>query len=175
MPEEEDAVDSPRERDRAPVTDDTAARSRASRRHLRFGWWALAVFAGLGLTLEALHGFKVGAYLDVSNEPRRLMWTLAHAHGAAMAIINIVYGLTLERGARSGGDFASRALIAAGVLLPLGFFLGGLVYYGGDPGLGIVLVPVGAILLFSALVSIARDAGGRPPSGSERGGQRGHS
>jgi hypothetical protein len=157
------------------VTDDAAARSRASDRHLRFGWWALAVFAGLGLTLEALHGFKVGAYLDVANEPRRLMWTLAHAHGALIAIINIVYGLTLESGARSGSDLASRALVAAGVLLPLGFFLAGLVSYGGDPGLGIVFVPIGAILLLSALVSIARDAGGRQSPGSGRGGKRGHS
>jgi hypothetical protein len=133
------------------------------------------VFAGLGLTLEALHGFKVGAYLDVSNGPRRLMWTLAHAHGALIGVINILYGLTLDSGARTGSDFASRALVAAGVLLPLGFFLGGLVYYGGDPGLGIVLVPIGAILLIAALISIARDAGRAPPDGPDRGGKRGRS
>ena len=41
-------------------------------RHLRFGWWSLLVFATLGLVLESLHGFKVRAYLDVSNETRRL-------------------------------------------------------------------------------------------------------
>jgi hypothetical protein len=74
----------------------------------------------------------VRAYLDVSNETRRLMWTLAHAHGALIAIVNILYGLTLERDARADRAFASRALMAAGVVLPLGFFLGGLVYYGGD-------------------------------------------
>jgi hypothetical protein len=157
------------------VSDQTAARSRASCRHLRFGWWALAVFAGLGLTLEALHGFKVGAYLDVSNGPRRLMWTLAHAHGALIGVINILYGLTLDSGARTGSDFASRALVAAGVLLPLGFFLGGLVYYGGDPGLGIVLVPIGAILLIAALISIARDAVRAPADGPDRSGKRGRS
>ena len=70
---------------------------------------------------------------------------------------------------------ASRALVAAGVLLPLGFFLGGLVYYGGDPGLGIVLVPIGAILLIAALISIARDAGHAPADGPDRGGKRGRS
>jgi hypothetical protein len=157
------------------VSDQAAGRHRASGRHLRFGWWALALFATLGLTLEVLHGFKVGAYLDVSNEPRRLMWRLAHAHGALIAIINILYGLTLGSGALGSRDLASRALVAAGVLLPLGFFLGGLVYYGGDPGLGIVLVPIGAILLLAALVSIARDAGRSPSPEPDRGGKRGQS
>lgn len=150
------------------MNDDTAARSRASRRHVRFGWWALALFAGVGLTLETLHGFKLGQYLDVSNETRRLMWRLAHAHGAVIAIINVVYGLALQSGVARRGDFASRALLAAGVLLPLGFFLGGLVYYGGDPGLGIVLVPIGAILLLVALVSIARDASNGASRDSDR-------
>lgn len=130
-----------------------------ARRHLRFGWWALALSAALGLTLEALHGFKIGAYLDVVNEPRRLMWTLAHAHGALIGAINILYGLSLTGGAIGAGVLVSRALIGANVLLPLGFFLGGLIYYGGDPGLGIALVPVGAVLLIGALIAIARDAG----------------
>ena len=93
------------------MNDDASAQGRASRRHLRFGWWALAVFAGLGMTLELLHGFKANVYLDVSNEPRRLMWTLAHAHGAAIAIINIAYGLTLESVTATSHDAASRALI----------------------------------------------------------------
>jgi hypothetical protein len=141
------------------VSDEAVRAGAAANRHLRFGWWSLAVFAMAGLALETMHGFKVGAYLDLSNEPRRLMWTLAHAHGALIALINIVYGLTLRREAGAGGRFASRALMAGGVLLPLGFFLGGLVYYGGDPGLGIVLVPVGALLLVGALVSIARNTG----------------
>ena len=28
-----------------------------TKRHLRFGWWALLLFLTLGLGLEALHGF----------------------------------------------------------------------------------------------------------------------
>lgn len=140
---------------------DDAARARATaRRHLVFGWWALAIFAGLGLTLEALHGLKLRAYLDVSNETRRLMWTLAHAHGALVAVLNVIFGLMLASG-HVVRDSTSRCLIASGVLLPLGFFLGGIGHYGGDPGLGIVLVPVGAILLLAGIVSIARDAGRR--------------
>ena len=67
-----------------------------TRRHLRLGWWSLLAFATLGLGLESLHGFKIRAYLDVSNETRRLMWTLAHAHGTLLAILNIVFGLSLR-------------------------------------------------------------------------------
>jgi hypothetical protein len=139
-----------------------------ARRHLRFGWWSLLVFATLGLLLEALHGFKVRAYLDVSNETRRLMWTLAHAHGTLLAVVHVIFGLTIatfpDLGARNL-RLVSRSLIAASVLLPGGFFLGGIAFYSGDPGLGVLLVPAGAVLLLTAVFSVARSAGsvGRPP------------
>jgi hypothetical protein len=125
-------------------------------RNLRFGWWALLVFLSLGGGLEALHGFKAGWYVDVGNDMRRLMFTLAHAHGTALALVNIVAALT----ARHFRDFDLRppvsfSLIWSGVLFPVGFFLGGLVTYGGDPGLGIWLVPIAAILLFYSVFSIA--------------------
>ena len=130
-----------------------------SRRHLTFGWWSLLVFATLGLTLEALHGFKVRAYLDASNDTRRLMWTLAHAHGTALAIIHVVFGLVLrvapDTTARSVPTI-STSLIAASVLLPGGFFLGGVAFYAGDPGIGIALVPIGAASLLYAVFAIAR-------------------
>jgi hypothetical protein len=58
-------------------------------RHLRAGWWGLLIYLGLGIALEMLHGFKIGFYLDVSNHTRRLMWTLAHAHGTLLALVNI--------------------------------------------------------------------------------------
>ena len=125
-------------------------------RNLRFGWWALLVFLSLGGGLEALHGFKAGWYVDVGNDMRRLMFTLAHAHGTALALVNIVAALT----ARHFRDFDLRpavsfSLIWSGILFPVGFFLGGIVTYGGDPGLGIWLVPVAAILLFYSVFSIA--------------------
>src|SRR5246500_5218576 len=63
-------------------------------RNLRFGWWSLLVFLSLGAVLETLHGFKIGWYVDVGNEMRRLMFTLAHAHGTALALVNIAAGLT---------------------------------------------------------------------------------
>ena len=134
-----------------------------ARRHLRFGWWALLVFATLGLVLESLQGFKVAAYLDVSNETRRLMWTLAHAHGTLLGLIHVAFGLTVRSAALDPGlpnvRAISPALIAASVLLPGGFFLGGLAFYGGDPGLGVLLVPFGALSLIAAVFMIARASG----------------
>ena len=59
-----------------------------TRRHLRFGWWTLLLFLSLGLVLEALHAFKASGYLSVAHETRRLMWTLAHAHGTLLGIID---------------------------------------------------------------------------------------
>jgi hypothetical protein len=53
-------------------------------------------------------------------------------------------------------SLTSTALVMASVLLPGGFFLGGVVFYSGDPGVGIALVPVGAAALLYALFSIAR-------------------
>src|SRR5262245_50370871 len=115
-----------------------------------------------------LHGFKVRAYVDVSNETRRLMWPLAHAHGTLLSLVHVIFGLTLRTGAESSLpnniSLISSCLIGASVLLPGGFFLGGIVVYGGDPGLGVLLVPVGAALLLAAVFFIARHTTGSRPA-----------
>jgi len=129
------------------------------RLHQRIGWWALLVFAALGLGLESLQGFKIAAYLDASNETRRLMWRLAHTHGTLLAVVNILFALTLAARPPASTEGLARisgTLIAATLLLPIGFFIGGIVVYGGDPGLGVLLVPIGAMLLLLALFWIAR-------------------
>src|SRR5207247_3749334 len=107
-------------------------------RNLRFGWWSLLVFLSLGGVLETLHGFKIGWYVDVGNETRRLMFTLAHAHGTLLALVNIVVGLTV----RILDRFALRSSVSFGliwdaILLPGGFFLCGIVICDGDTGLGV--------------------------------------
>lgn len=131
------------------------------RRHLRFGWWSLFVFAAAGLGLELLHGFKIRLYLDVPNDTRRLMWTLAHAHGVGLALVHIAFAWTVQT--RTGASverwsprLASDCLVASSLLLPGGFFLGGVSFYSGDPGLGALLIPVGAVLLLTGIVSTAR-------------------
>jgi hypothetical protein len=130
--------------------------------NLRFGWWSLLVFLSLGGILEILHGFKVGWYVDVGNEMRRLMFTLAHAHGTALALVNIAAGLTARNVKRvNARTSVSMSLIWAGILFPAGFFLGGVVTYGGDPGLGIWLVPIAAALLAYGVARIALDLSGR--------------
>jgi hypothetical protein len=133
-----------------------------TRRHLRFGWWTLLVFLTLGLILEALHAFKSGLYLNVSNETRRLMWTLAHAHGTLLALVNLGFAFTVrlvpEWAARERG-IASSCFRGATCLMPAGFFFGGLFTYSGDPGLGIVLVPIGGLMLLVAVFLTACGAG----------------
>jgi hypothetical protein len=113
----------------------------------------------LGAVLETLHGFKVGMYLDVSNETRRLLWTLAHAHGTLLALVNIAFAMTVSLlpGWTVGSlRIASGSLLASTALLPAGFFLGGVYIHDGDPGLGITVVPPGAFLLLIAVVLTAR-------------------
>jgi hypothetical protein len=128
-------------------------------RHLRIGWWGLLLFVSLGLVLEALHGLKIGWYLNVSQHTRRLLWTLAHAHGTILSLVHVAFAATLTiAGAAAEERFrnASICLTLALVCLPAGFFLGGLFFWGGDPGLGILFVPIGGVLLFAGVLSTAR-------------------
>jgi GNAT superfamily N-acetyltransferase len=138
-----------------------------ARKHVRIGWWTLLGFLTLGAVLEALHGFKIGFYLDVDNEARRLSLRLGHAHGTLLGLVHVVFGLTLASRfaprARSA-ERASSLLVTATLLLPGGFLLGGLFAHGGDPGPGVLLVPFGAVALFAAVLFVARGIpGGRPP------------
>ena len=124
------------------------------RRHLRFGWSELLLFLGVGILLEAMHGFKVGWYLNAGEETRRLLLTLAHAHGVLLGLVNVALAATLH--AMSRPDLAtlrvaSPLLLAASILMPAGFLLGGLQTYGGDPGPGIFLLLPGAACLASAV------------------------
>jgi hypothetical protein len=129
------------------------------RRHFLIGWWSVCGFGAVGLVLELLHGLKIGFYLDAHNETRRLMWTLGHAHGTLLGLVHIAFAATLPALpsiSESALRLASRSLIGASILLPGGFFLGGVRFYAGDPGLGVAVVPVGAVLLIAAAASIAR-------------------
>jgi hypothetical protein len=145
--------------------------SELTRRHLRFGWYALAGFSLLGIALESLHAFKQGYYLDVGNETRRLMWRLGHAHGTLLALVNMGFGLSLPHlpphaaklGAITAGPSESASLrrisaclLVAALLMPAGFLLGGCFATDADPGPLVALVPAGAVLLIVAAASVAR-------------------
>ena len=138
-----------------------APTSAFAHRHLKFGWWSLFFFISLGMILEALHGFKIEWYLHAANDSRRLMLTLAHAHGTLLALIHIAAASTLARIGEPSVSWkkaASPALFASSFLLPGGFLLGGLWIHGGDPGIGIFLVPIGGLALLFAILATAMEA-----------------
>jgi hypothetical protein len=123
--------------------------------NLRAGLWALFGFTALGLVLEAMHGFKLGFYLDVGNETRRLLWRLAHAHGALLGLLNICYALSERAWPKLDDPPAGRALLAALLLMPTGFFLGGAFARAGDPGASVGLAAAGGLALLFGLARIA--------------------
>lgn len=126
----------------------------------RFGWWSLLVWLSLGFLLEAMHGLKLGWYLDVGNDARRLLLRLAHAHGGLLALVVLAAAaLPVPDAARSTYARGTRLLRWAAVLMPLGFLAGGLFPLGGDPGPGIVLVPIGGVLLLVGVLTMARLCG----------------
>lgn len=143
-----------------PRRENPASQEELIRRHLGVGWIALALFATLGLTLETLNGFKLGWYLDLANATRRELWTLAHAHGVLLGLVNVAFAATLRaEGSRFSAAalrLGSRALIAATVLIPAGFLLGGIIVFGGDPNPAILLVPGGGLALILACVIVAQ-------------------
>jgi hypothetical protein len=144
------------------MSDSTADfRERILRRHLLVGWWGLLLFLSLGIILETLHGFKLGLYLDPANKMRRLLWTLSHAHGTLLALMQIALAVSIPHLAKMSEKrlkLTSFCLIDALVLLPLGFFLGGINPGEGDPGVGVLLVPVGAAFLLVGVLLAAISA-----------------
>ena len=56
-----------------PALEPSQVLKQLARRHARMGVVALLLFLTLGGALEALHGFKLGFYLDVGNEARLVL------------------------------------------------------------------------------------------------------
>src|SRR5262249_12257773 len=138
-------------------------RRQIARRHNAIGWWALLVFLSLGIVLETLHAFKAGGYLDPAHRLRRLLWTLAHAHGTLLAVVHIAFAAGLVhfgRWTERRLKLAAFLLTDALLLLPAGFFLGGIGHTEVDPGPAILLVPLGAFCLLVAVALIAWAARG---------------
>jgi hypothetical protein len=126
----------------------------AVRKTLRAGWLLLAISLPFGVTLEALHAFKIPAYLG--NEMRREMWRLAHAHGTLLGVVCLVFAALAEAHVAEGlRPSVARQIRWGALLMPLGFFLGGILNSEGDPSLGVLLTPIGALLLIVALARMA--------------------
>jgi len=138
------------------------ATDRETARMRRFGWWSLLCWALLGLCLEAAHGFKLSAYLD--DELTRMLLRLAHAHGVGLSLLALVHssaGVPLLAHRSDGGRAVGTALLVGALCLPLGFALGSIAHPEGDPGIGVLLAPIGGVALLIALSQIAVSASRR--------------
>jgi hypothetical protein len=140
------------------MTDRNASDRALQLRHVRVGSATLFCFATLGMLLELLHAFKLPWYLGVAGETRRFLWTLAHAHGAGLGLVNLALAAVVPLLPRPLPRSASTALVAGTILVPGGFLAGGWFVHGGDPGLGAILIPPGALLVLFALAQAARSA-----------------
>lgn len=128
---------------------------------MRFGWLCLGIFTLLGLGLDACHALKVPFYLDAGHETTRLLLRLAHSHGTGLALLNIAYALTAKAYPAVARPLASTCLLGATILMPAGFFLGGL-WAKQDPGLGVMLVPAGVLALLAGIFVVARSLKSEP-------------
>ena len=135
-------------------------------RHLRLSLALAALFLATGLWLEAMIGLRLAGWVD--DPLRREFLRLGHAHGGLLALLNL--GLALERlGTPDPWARAIRpAALLGALLVGLGFIVGGLWHGPTDPGLPVLVVPAGALMLLGALVAgaLVRRGDRRPGSSS---------
>lgn len=120
---------------------------------IRQGWISLAVWIAFGILLEGLNGFRSPAFLD--DAVRREMFRLAHAHGTLLNLVLLVAALCARLDLIRLGRITALGLGTAVVLLPAGFLLGGLWHFKDEPGRGVLLVPLGAVLLLVSAVYLS--------------------
>jgi hypothetical protein len=109
-----------------------------------FAWICLWIF--FGLLLDSFMGLKQLFYL--SNPIRREMWRLAHTHGTLMTLVFLAYvhfrGIAKKQ--------HENMMFIGALLMPVGFFLGGIVTTEIDPFVGVFLVPIGGLLFVLGLL-----------------------
>lgn len=119
---------------------------------IRQGWISLAAWLSFGILIEGLIGFRIPALLD--DAVRRDMFRLAHAHGTLLNLVLIAAAICARLELIRLGAIGSLGLRSAVILLPSGFLLGGLWHFKDDPGFGICLVPIGALLLLATALHL---------------------
>jgi hypothetical protein len=117
----------------------------------RYGFGLLFGSACLGFALELAHALKLSPYLDVPLRRELLTW--AHAHGVGLALVLLAYGAS---GIAAANNVKWLAIGALAVVS--GFALASVDLHESDPGVAIVLVPLGALLVLRALFVAARTA-----------------
>jgi len=126
---------------------------------IRHGWVSLFFWIAFGLLIEAFIGFRIPALLD--DPVRRGHFRLAHAHGTLLSVVLIVAAICARLDLIRLDLMGSVGLRSAAVFLPLGFLLGGLWHAKDGPGFGIVLVPIGVLLLLATAIHLASSAPSR--------------
>lgn len=116
-------------------------------------WYSLAFWMTAGLFLEGLLAFRSPAYLQ--DPMRRELFRLAHAHGTVLNIVTLVAGLYLSKGLISPPSIVLWSLRLGVIAMPLGFLLGGISHSETDPGIGILLAPVGGLMIIFGIIAIA--------------------
>jgi hypothetical protein len=119
---------------------------------IRQAWIFLALWIAFGILLEGLNAFRSPAYMDA--QVRRDMFRLAHSHGTLMNLVLLAAALCARLDLITLGRWAAAGLRLSVLLLPFGFFFGGVWPFEEEPGPAILLVPVGAVLLLAASVYI---------------------
>ena len=119
---------------------------------IRQGWISLGAWILFGILIEGFIGFRSPALLD--DSVRRDMFRLAHAHGTLLNLVLIAAAICARLDLIRFRRVTSLGLRAAVVLLPGGFLLGGIWHFKDDPGVAILLVPVGAVLLLTTALQI---------------------
>jgi hypothetical protein len=76
-----------------------------------------------GLSLLTYIGRRIPGYLD--NPVRRGLWRAGHAHAGVLVLFALVVLLYVDRADLSGGmkGLVRNLVVAAPILMPLGFFL----------------------------------------------------
>lgn len=120
------------------------------------GWMSLAAWIVFGLLIEGLIGFRSPLLLD--DSVRREMFRLAHAHGTLLNLVLIAAAICARLDLIRLGRLTSLGLRVAVILLPAGFLLSGVWHFKDDPGMAIVLVPLGALLLLASSFQIGYSA-----------------
>ncbi|HEY7002583.1 MAG TPA: hypothetical protein VH330_12665 [Candidatus Udaeobacter sp.] len=123
---------------------------------IRQGWISLAAWIVFGLLIEGLIGFRSPALLD--DSVRREMFRLAHAHGTLLNLVLIAAAICARLDLVRLGRATSLGLRAAVTLLPIGFLCAGIWHFKDDPGVAILLVPIGALLLLATAFQIGYSA-----------------
>ena len=83
------------------------------------------------------------------------MFRLAQAHGTLLNLVLLGAAICARLDLIRLGRMASLGLCSAAVLLPVGFLVAGLWHFKDEPGTGILLVPVGAVLLLATAIYIS--------------------